>query len=240
MRIEKVKIKRVTPAGTEPTFNMTMRSETHNYFANGLLTANSHSVAYALLAYHTAYLKAHYPTHFWAAVLSNELDNTDKVSKYIAEARASGIEVLPPDVNISNALFTPKGSAIRFGLVAIKGLGQSAVGAILDARNEGGPFTSMHDFCERVDSRAVNKRVLECLVKSGAFDAFGAKRAQLGAAIDSAIESGARAQRDRATGQAGLFAVMMGGGEEPKPSLPDVDELSPAELLAGEKETLGF
>ncbi len=121
----------------------------------------SHSVAYALLAYQTAYLKAHHPTHFWAAVLSNELDNTDKVAKYIGELRADGIEVLPPDVNISNALFTPRGATIRFGLVAIKGLGQSAVSAILDARREGGPFRSMHQFCERVDSRAVNKRVLE-------------------------------------------------------------------------------
>ncbi len=127
----------------------------------------SHSVAYALLAYQTAYLKAHHPTHFWAAVLSNELDNTDKVAKYIGELRADGIEVLPPDVNISNALFTPRGATIRFGLVAIKGLGQSAVSAILDAREEGGPFRSMHQFCERVDSRAVNKRVVECLISRG-------------------------------------------------------------------------
>jgi DNA polymerase-3 subunit alpha len=200
----------------------------------------SHSVAYALLAYQTAYLKAHYPTHFWAAVLSNELDNTDKVARYIGELRAGGIQVLPPDVNVSNDLFTPLGGTIRFGLVAIKGLGQSAVSAILDARRVGGPFTSMHDFCERVDSRAVNKRVLECLIKSGAFDGFGARRRQLFAVVDAAIESGTRAQRDRATGQVGLFAVMAGGVEEPPPPLPDLEEWSDMEILSGEKETLGF
>lgn len=240
MKIEKVKIRRVTPAGSAPTYNMTMAGDTHNYFANGFLTANSHSVAYALLAYQTAYLKAHYPTHFWAAVLSNELDNTDKVARYIGELRAGGIRVLPPDVNVSMGLFTPLGQTIRFGLEAIKGLGQSAVSAILDARREGGPFTSMHDFCERVDSRAVNKRILESLIKSGAFDSFGARRRQLSDAIDAAIESGSRAQRDRATGQAGLFAVMLGGAPEPPPVLPDVEEWTEAEVLAGEKETLGF
>ncbi len=200
----------------------------------------SHSVAYALLAYQTAFLKAHYPPHFWAAVLSNELDNTEKVAKYISEIRASGIQVLPPDANISNDLFTPLEGTIRFGLVAIKGLGQSAVSAILDARREGGPFTSMFDFCERVDSRAVNKRVLECLIKSGAFDSFGARRRQLFEAVDSAVESGARAQRDRATGQVGLFAVMTGAADEPPPPLPDVEEWSAMEILTGEKETLGF
>src|SRR6185369_8029274 len=141
---------------------------------------------------------------------------------------------------LSNALFTPFEGTIRFGLVAIKGLGQSAVSAILGARRDGGPFTSMHDFCERVDSRAVNKRVLECLIKSGAFDSSGARRRQLFEVVDGAIESGARAQRDRATGQAGLFAVIMAGGDEPPPSLPDVEEWSDLEILAGEKETLGF
>ncbi len=200
----------------------------------------SHSVAYALLAYQTAYLKAHYPTHFWAAVLSNELDNTDKVARYIGEARASGIKVLPPDVNISTDLFTPMGNTIRFGLAAIKGLGQSAVGAIVDARDSGGPFTSIHDFCERVDSRAVNRRILECLIKSGAFDSLGARRRQLFEVIDSAIESGARAQRDRATGQVGLFAVMGGEAMPAEIRLPDLEEWSQREILTGEKETVGF
>lgn len=200
----------------------------------------SHSVAYALLAYQTAYLKAYYPTHFWAAVLSNELDNTDKVARYINEARASGIEVLPPDINVSNNLFTPRGNTIRFGLAAIKGIGQSAVSAILEARGSGESFRSIFDVCERVDSRATNKRILESLIKSGAFDGFGAKRRQMFEAIDSAMETGVRAQRDRATGQVGLFAVMMGGAQAPEPTLPSVDEWTSKEILTGEKETLGF
>ncbi|MBK6313289.1 MAG: DNA polymerase III subunit alpha [Blastocatellia bacterium] len=200
----------------------------------------SHSVAYALLAYQTAYLKAHYPTHFWSAVLSNELDNSDKVSRYIAELRTGGIEVLPPDINISTFLFTPAGGQIRFGLTAIKGLGQSAVSAIVEARDRGGPFRSMHDVCERVDSKALNKRVAECLIKSGAFDAFGKKRRQLFLAIDSAVESGARAQRDRATGQVGLFAMADLEAASPDPVLPDVDEWNQLDLLTHEKETLGF
>jgi DNA polymerase-3 subunit alpha len=200
----------------------------------------SHSVAYALLAYQTAYLKAHYPTHFWAAVLSNELDNTDKVAKYIAEARAAGIEILPPDINISFDLFTPSANQIRFGLAAIKGIGQSAVSAIVEARESGGPFTSIFDFCERVDSRAVNKRVLECLVKSGAFNSFGVARSRLFLAVDSAIESGARAQRDRATGQVGLFAVASTAAPLPEAPLPEAGEWPLAQMLQGEKETLGF
>ena len=240
MKLQKTRIVRVTPGGVEKTYNMTMRGPNHNYLANGILTANSHSCAYALLAYQTAYLKAHYPTHFWAAVLSNELDNTDKVAKYINEARASGIEILPPDINISFDLFTPSANKIRFGLAAIKGIGQSAVAAIVEAREAGGPFASLHDFCERVDSRAVNKRVLESLVKSGAFDSLGAQRRQLFQAIDSAIESGVRAQRDRATGQVGLFAVAASSVPLCEPPLPDVGEWSLAELLSGEKETLGF
>lgn len=199
----------------------------------------SHSVAYALLAYQTAYLKAHYPTHFWAAVLSNELDNSDKVGKYISELRSAGIEILPPDVNGSSYLFTPSAGQIRFGLTAIKGLGQSAVAAIIAARDAGGPFTSMHDLCERVDSKALNRRVLESLVKSGAMDEFG-KRCPLFLAIDSAVDSGARAQRDQATGQFGLFAVPEAHPGAVTPVLPDVEEWSQIEILAGEKETLGF
>jgi DNA polymerase III subunit alpha len=200
----------------------------------------SHSVAYALLAYQTAYLKAHFPTHFWAAVLSNELDNTDKVARYIAEARSAGIDILPPDVNISRNLFTPAGNQIRFGLEAIKGLGQSAVSSILDARNEGGAFQSLFDFCERVDSKTVNRRVLECLVKSGAFDFTGVSRARLFAGVEAAVEAGTRAQRDRATGQVGLFAVFAASAPLPELELPKVADWSLAEMLKGEKETLGF
>src|SRR5262245_547358 len=166
----------------------------------------SHSFAYAYLAYQTAYLKAHYPTHFYAAVLSNEITNTAKLARYIGEMKSFGIELLPPDVNSSNEGFTPVGSAIRFGLAAIKGLGSSAVQLIINARQEGGPFRTIFEFAERVDQKAVNKRVLESPLKSGAFDGVAPNRAALIAVLDKAIEYGARAQRDKLSGQTGLFA----------------------------------
>ena len=201
----------------------------------------SHSVAYAWVAYQTAYLKAHYPTHFWAAVMSNEIDNTAKIAKYITETKGMGIEILSPDVNVSDYNFTPAGEAIRFGLGAIKGIGQSAVSSIIAAREAGGLFKSIFEFSERVDSKAVNKRVLESLIKSGAFDGFGARRSQLFLSIDKAIEGGARAQRDRESGQVGLFGMFeaeMSSNEDT--SLPSAEEWTLEQLLAAEKETLGF
>lgn len=202
----------------------------------------SHSFAYAYLAYQTAYLKAHYPTHFYAAVLSNEISNSDKLSRYITEMKTFGISLLPPDVNSSNEGFTPVGQAIRFGLAAIKGLGSSAVQLIIAARQEGGPFKSLFDFAERVDQRAVNKRVLESLVKSGAFDFASQNRAALFAVLDKAIESGAKSQRDRLSGQTDLFASLMGAdpAASAEPSLPNVKAWGHKELLAYEKDALGF
>lgn len=202
----------------------------------------SHSFAYAYLAYQTAYLKAHYPTHFYAAVLSNEIANTAKLARYIGEMKTFEIELLPPDVNSSHEGFTPVGKAIRFGLAAIKGLGSSAVQMIIRAREEGGAFRSIYDFAERVDQRAVNKRVLESLIKSGAFDGVSANRAALMAVLDKAIEYGARAQRDKLSGQVGLFAAMAGaaGGVVEEPPLPNVAPWSKKESLAFEKESLGF
>ncbi|HLG16650.1 MAG TPA: DNA polymerase III subunit alpha [Blastocatellia bacterium] len=200
----------------------------------------AHSFSYGYLAYQTAYLKAYHPTHFWAAVLSNELNNTAKVVRYINEARSQGIEILPPDVDQSLDNFTASGNSIRFGLAAIKGIGQSAVACIIDARNSGGPFRSIFDFTERVDSRAVNKRTLESLIRAGAFDSLGHRRAQLFAVIDSAIESGQRSQRSRATGQSELFGALASSMPMAEPPLPDVKEWSHHELLKGEKETLGF
>ncbi|MBO0863207.1 MAG: hypothetical protein J2P21_32885, partial [Chloracidobacterium sp.] len=199
----------------------------------------SHSFAYAYLAYQTAYLKAHYPTHFYAAVLSNEIANTAKLARYIGEMKVFEIEILPPDVNSSHEGFTPVGKAIRFGLAAIKGLGSSAVQLIIGAREEGGPFRSIYDFAERVDQRAVNKRVLESLIKSGAFDGVASNRAAMMAVLDKAIEYGARAQRDKLSGQTGLFGdTMVSAGDEP--SLPSVPQWSKKESLALEKEALGF
>jgi DNA polymerase-3 subunit alpha len=199
----------------------------------------SHSFAYAYLAYQTAYLKAHHPTHFYAAVLSNEIANTAKLARYIGEMKTFEIELLPPDVNSSHEGFTPVGKAIRFGLAAIKGLGSSAVQMIISAREEGGPFRSIYDFAERVDQRAVNKRVLESLIKSGAFEGAAPNRASMMVVLDKAIEYGARAQRDKLSGQTGLFADAMTAAVE-EPALPSIAPWSKKECLAFEKEALGF
>jgi DNA polymerase-3 subunit alpha len=199
----------------------------------------SHSFAYAYLAYQTAYLKAHHPTHFFAAVLSNEIANSAKLARYIGEMKVFEIEILPPDVNSSHEGFTPVGKAIRFGLAAIKGLGSSAVQMIIRAREEGAAFRSIYDFAERVDQRAVNKRVLESLIKSGAFDGVAANRAAMMAVLDKAIEYGARAQRDKLSGQTGLFGDVMTAAVE-EPALPSVPQWSKKESLALEKESLGF
>jgi DNA polymerase-3 subunit alpha len=198
----------------------------------------SHSAAYAYLAYVTAYLKAHYPIDFMAGLLTAEIGNTAKVVKYIDECRDMGIRVLPPDVNASESSFTPDGDAIRFGLGAIKSLGDSGVQAILEARAGAGRFKSLYDFCERVDLSGLNRRMIENLVKAGAMDSFGA-RSQVTAALDAAIEAGQRAWRDRESGQTGLFAAMAAEAEV-EPALPNLPEWPLKQKLAGEKEVLGF
>ena len=199
----------------------------------------SHSAAYAYLAYITAYLKAHYPLDFMAALLTSETGNTAKVVKYINECRDMGIQVLPPDVNKSDWSFTPDGNAVRFGLGAIKSLGQSAVESILAARQAGGPFDSIYDFAERVDLGAVNRRMIESLIKAGALDSVAPARARLFAAVEGAMELGQKAWRDRESGQVGLFAAMFAEAPPEKP-LPSLPEWSDAERLTGEKEVLGF
>jgi DNA polymerase-3 subunit alpha len=204
----------------------------------------SHSAAYAYLAYVTAYLKANYPVEFMSALLTSETGNTTKVVKYINECREMGIAVLAPDVNASDLNFTPEykgeSGAIRFGLGAIKNVGASAVEAIIKARAGAGTFKSIFDLCERVDLGAVNRRVLESLVKAGALDSLAGMRSQLMAVLDSAIETGQRAWRDRESGQSGLFGDMFGTGEHTEPPLPDVQDWTSQEKLNGEKETLGF
>ncbi len=168
------------------------------YFA-GYGFNKSHSTAYAFLAYQTAYLKANYPRHFAAALLTIEAANTDKLALYIGECRDRGIAVLPPDINESHLHFTVVPTGVRFGLTAIKGLGEGAIRSILEVRARTGAITSLHQLCEELDLRLVNKRVLEALVKSGACDtlipkgvSLGAGRAQLLVAVDSAIEHGGR------------------------------------------------
>jgi DNA polymerase-3 subunit alpha len=200
----------------------------------------SHSCAYAYVAYVTAYLKAHFPVEFMAALLTSETGKPDKVVKYINECRDMGITVLPPDVNSSEWSFTPDGNAIRFGLGAVKNVGQNAVEAIVQARKEVGRFRSLYQFCECVDLAAVNKRVLESLIRAGAMDSLEGTRAQLFAAIDAAIESGQRAWRDKLSGQEGLFGGLLGGGSPAEVPLPQVPDWTPKEKLAGEKEMIGF
>ena len=201
----------------------------------------SHSAAYALIAYQTAYLKAHFPHEFMAALLTSEVNNTDAVVRHISECREHELKVLPPDINLSEREFTVKEEAIRFGLAAVKNVGEGAVEAILAARAEGGPFAGLHDLCERVDLRKVNKRVLESLVKCGAFDSTGAHRAQLMAVLDEALEQGQKLTRDREGGQTNMFAAFVTQAPQDNPhQLPDLAPWREADLLAYEKEALGF
>ncbi len=204
----------------------------------------SHSAAYAYLAYVVAYLKTHYPLEFMSALLTSETGNTAKVVKYIHECREMGIRVLPADVNSSEFTFAPVTTGdpqgIRFGLGAIKNVGAAAVESIVAARASGGPFGSLHDFCERVDLTAVNRRMIESFIKAGAMDSLGATRAQLFAVLDHAMENGARVWRDRQSGQSGLFATLMAEMPPAAHPLPKVPDWSSHEKLAGEKEMLGF
>ncbi|HEY8206633.1 MAG TPA: DNA polymerase III subunit alpha, partial [Myxococcaceae bacterium] len=203
----------------------------------------SHSAAYGLITIHTAWLKAHYPVEFMAALLTSEKDNTDKVVAHIAQARAAGHQVLPPDVNLSEREFSVVEGKIRFGLGAIKGVGDGAVEAIVEARGKGA-FHDLFEFCERVDSRRVNKKVVEALVKAGAFDFEKRPRRQLFETIESAMNRGTATQRDLASGQSSLFG-MLGGGDGPatpklKIEYARAEEWSVKERLSYEMESIGF
>ena len=203
----------------------------------------SHSAAYAWLAYQTAYFKANHPAFFMAALLTSERANTDKMVLYIGECREMGIRVLPPDVNQSDMFFTVVGDSIRFGLAAIKNVGEGAVEVVLAARRQGGPFASLFDLCERVDLRAVNRRVVESFIKSGSFDSLDPHRAALFAAIDRAMDAGQKLQRDREQGQSSLLG-MLGAPEGPagdrRERVRDVPDWGEGERLGYEKESLGF
>jgi DNA polymerase-3 subunit alpha len=204
----------------------------------------SHSAAYALLAYHTAYLKTHYPVEFMAALLTSEISKPENVVKYIKECREMEIPVEPPDVLFSDADFTPHGKAIRFGLTAIKNVGRNAIDSILTARNELADqkktFSSFWEFCEKVDLRLMNKRVVESLIKSGALDSFG-RRAALMASVDKAIERAQKTQRDREAGQHGLFGIFDDHPATAKADeLPNIADWDEYQRLQAEKEVLGF
>jgi DNA polymerase-3 subunit alpha len=226
----------IEPAAAKKVFELMA------YFA-GYGFNKSHSAAYALVAYQTAWLKAHYPVHFMAALLTSEKGNTDNVVKYINECREMNIRVLPPDINSSDQDFTVDGESIRFGLSAIKGVGDAAIGSIIEARGEHGGFESLHELCSAMDPRQANRRVFEALIQSGALDSFGARRSQLAAGIDSALDYGQKRRAELEAGQGSLF-----GGDESDASgpaafmgqLPDLPEWDEKTLLAHERATLGF
>lgn len=200
-----------------------------------------HSAPYALLAYQTAYLKANYPLEFMAALLTSVMASSDKVAEYAGECRKMGITLLPPDVNLSGWGFTVTENGIRFGLAAIKNVGRSTIEAITAAREEEGPFTSLKDFCERIDGRLLNKRALESLIKAGAFDSLGFGRSRLLAVMEKTLQASHELQKIRQGGQVTFFDL--GGGEgsfTTDQSLPELPELGEKKLLAFEKEVTGL
>jgi DNA polymerase-3 subunit alpha len=204
----------------------------------------SHAACYGLVAYQTAFLKANHPVEFMAALLTSEMEKTDKIVQYMEECRSMGLRVEAPDVNVSGARFTVVGEVIPFGLAAIKNVGGSAIESIVKTRSEAGRFTSLSDFCARVDLRLVNRRVVESLIKAGAFDSLGGTRAGWIEGLDQAMEAGQRSQRDREEGQGSLFegvgTPMTPAASAPLAAVAQVPEWPREELLAAEKEVLGF
>jgi DNA polymerase-3 subunit alpha len=237
----------IEPAGEQRTYDLEI-ADTHNFVANDVIVHNSHSVAYSVVAYHTAFLKAHHPAEFMAALLSSNIGKTEEVIKYIAEAREMQIEVLAPDVNESGWRFTVVGDKrVRFGLGAIRNVGRGAIDSLIAARVDG-TFASLYDVCSRVDLRVCNKRVFEALIAAGACDSLGGHRAQLLAALDHAINEASLRQEEAAKGQVSLFGDLLGSeademspsGSAPPPPLPSVPVWSESERLQREKELLGF
>ncbi|HCI45119.1 MAG TPA: DNA polymerase III subunit alpha [Candidatus Omnitrophica bacterium] len=202
----------------------------------------SHSAAYAMISYQTAYLKANYPVEFMCALLNSEKNNTDKIVEYVKECEAMGITVLPPEINESIKEFNVvDANTVRFGLLAVKNVGSTAIDSIVENRTLG-PYTSLSDLCARVDLRLVNRKVVESLIKCGALDSFKAYRAQVMAALDRALAGGAKSQKEKAAGQVSFFdfADGEGGFQQETENLPDVKEWSKSQILAYEREILGF
>ncbi len=200
----------------------------------------SHSAAYGVVSYQTAWLKANYPVEFMAAILSNELANTDKIQQFVNECKCMGIEVVPPDINASGVRFTVENGKIRFGLAAIKNVGEIAVEELVKIRNKAGTFSSFAEFCDRMDSHVVNRKVIESLVKCGAFDSINPARAEVFAEVEYQMNRASSLQRDRDRGQAALFDVAPVNARRVTTGQPPAVEWSQAEMLAFEKELLGF
>jgi len=201
----------------------------------------SHSAAYTLITYQTAYLKAHYPLDFMVALMTSKMGNSSEVTKCIAECREKGIVVLPPDVNLSQLDFTVVEDKIRFGLAAVKNVGAGAIESIMEARDKGGEFKSLIDFCRRVDLRRVNRRVAESLIKCGAFDSLGVARSRLMAFLPEALDIGQQRQKEETESQFSLFAMAGDAGlTRPDIEPPMVEEWRESQKLSYEKEILGF
>ena len=228
--LEGAKKNRINPAKAEKIFDLIAKFAEYGF-------NKSHSAAYALIAYQTAYLKAHYPVEFMAALLTSEVQNADKILKYIAECREMGIEILPPDINESDKTFTAFGNQIRFGLAAVKNVGEAAIDAIMVDREGQGKFKSLHDFCHRVDSRKVNRRVIESLVKCGAFDFSKAYRSQMLTILGELLEQSQWSQKKKGEAQ---LSMLIDPSRESKEDYPDIDEFPENQLIAFEKETIGF
>ena len=204
----------------------------------------AHAVSYAVVAYQTAYFKCHFTREYMAALLTSVLDNSDKVSGYIGECRECGIALLPPDINRSADRFTVEEGGIRFGLVAIKNIGRGFIQAVMREREPNGPFTSLYDFCSRMNGSEMNKRAVENLIRSGAFDSMGARRSQLIKVYETVMDSVAAQQRDNVEGQMDFFSMVAASSGAPAPvkeiPLPDIPEYTPEELMTMEKATTGL
>jgi DNA-directed DNA polymerase III PolC len=238
----------IEPLGIEMTYDVEMAPDGPlNFIANGIVSHNSHAACYALISYRTAWLRANYPAEYMAALISSVMDTKDKVPFFVAQTEQMGIEILPPDVNLSDHEFVVVEGNIRFGLDAVKGVGYQAVEAIKRAREEKGPFTSLFDFCERIDNRAVNKKAIEALIKCGAFGSTGATRKGMLSVLESAQAAGQKAQQDALIGQGSIFdlepaaetttaAAFAAPSHAPIPG----EEFNRTELLAAEKESIGL
>jgi DNA-directed DNA polymerase III PolC len=225
----------IEPRGIQDTYDLEVDVD-HNFVADGLIVHNSHSAAYGIVSYQTAYLKAKWPVEYMAALMSCAMGNTDKLAEYIEECRQLGIEVLPPDLNESELDFKVVEKKIRFGLGAVKGAGEKAIQHIVEIRHNVGRFQSVYQFCENVDPKFTDRKVLEQLVKCGAFDSTGGHRAQIFEAVDQAVRIGSAKQADRKIGQLSIFDTM---GAAETPALPDVPEWPQETLLTYEKDVLG-
>ena len=229
--LEGAKANKVPPKKAEKIFDLMAKFAEYGF-------NKSHSAAYALVSYQTAYLKTHYTVEYMASLLTHEMQNTDKILVYINDCRERGISILPPDVNASYKFFSVEGPGeIRFGLAAVKGVGDTAIESVMEAREAGGKFQTLFDFCERVDLRRANKKVLESLIKCGAMDGMG-ERAPLMAALDIAMDWGIRHRDEKRVGQTSMFALLP--AHEAVPQLPNTAEWPEGEKLAFEKEALGF